>query len=322
MCARVSTQVRRNPIFDEMRQQMDAVVAAIHPPRRAEGGERKKRKETLADRVEKAVGITMTEEEKANIERERREAAMYWPVCLNPKTKPNGCAVSEDRMSFTSTKGYRTCAASHGVKSGSFYFEITIARLGETGHARVGWKSKKGERNAPVGFDKFGYGYKDIRGEKVHEGVTEAYGEAFVEGDVIGCYIFVEAKRKGDLKKEIDDGEEKPSNASFVAFARNGKFQGKAYVGLNKEDGAYFPAGSLFTEPDVEPAKLAFNFGPNFEYPPDARAWDVPKPQPMSNLDPPRPPPEVKEEQKTEPTEEVALELPGTAPARVDASEA
>ena len=125
---------------------MDAVVAAIHPPRRAEGGERKKRKETLADRVEKAVGITMTEEEKANIERERREAAMYWPVCLNPKTKPTGCAVSEDRMSFTSTKGYRTCAASHGVKSGSFYFEITIARLGKTGHARVGWKSKKGER--------------------------------------------------------------------------------------------------------------------------------------------------------------------------------
>ena len=103
--AGVSTQVRRNPLFDEMRQQMDAVVAAIHPPRRAEGGERKKRKETLADRVEKAVGITMTEEEKANIERERREAAMYWPVCLNPKTKPNGCAVSEDRMSFTSTKG-------------------------------------------------------------------------------------------------------------------------------------------------------------------------------------------------------------------------
>ena len=47
---------------------MDAVVAAIHPPRRAEGGERKKRKETLADRVEKAVGITMTEEEKAKEE--------------------------------------------------------------------------------------------------------------------------------------------------------------------------------------------------------------------------------------------------------------
>ena len=42
----------------------------------------------------------------------------------------------------------------------------------------------------------------------------------------------------------------------------------------------------------------------------------------MSNLDPPLPPPEVKEEQKTEPTEEVAVELPGTAPARVDASEA
>ena len=34
-------------------------------------------------------------------------------------------------------------------------------------------------------------------------------------------------------------------------------------MGLNNEDGAYFPAGSLFTEPDVEPARLAFSFGPN-----------------------------------------------------------
>ena len=221
---------------------MDAVVAAIHARRDAPGRGKEKRKETLADRVEKAVGITMTEEEKANIERERREAAMYWPVCLNPKTKPSGCAVSEDRMSFTSTKGYRTCAASHGVKSGSFYFEITIARLGKTGHARVGWKSKKGERIAPwpgsISLDL--YGYKDIRGEKVHEGVTEAYGEAFVEGDVIGCYIFVEAKRKGDLKKEIDGRAEETFRARSP-FARNGKFQGKAYVGLNNEEARIFP---------------------------------------------------------------------------------
>ena len=75
---RTRAQVRRNPIFEEMRQQMDAVVAAVHPKRERDGEERKKRtKETLADRVEKAVAISMTEEEKANIERERREAAMF-----------------------------------------------------------------------------------------------------------------------------------------------------------------------------------------------------------------------------------------------------
>ena len=40
---------------------MDAVVAAVHPKRERDGEERKKRtKETLADRVEKAVAISMT----------------------------------------------------------------------------------------------------------------------------------------------------------------------------------------------------------------------------------------------------------------------
>lgn len=293
---------------------MDAVVDAVHArtPREGGGGDGKRRKETLADRVEKAVAISMTEAEKAEIEKERREAAMYWPVCLNPKTKPKGSEVSEDRMSFTSTKGYRTCSASHGVKRGAFYFEVVISRLGETGHARVGWKSKKGEKNAPVGFDKYGYGYKDIRGEKVHEAVTEPYGEPFFEGDVIGCYIYVEEPLKKDGTK-VENDAEAPSNGSFVAFARNGVFQGKAYVGLNDDDGAYFPAGSLFTEPGVEPARLVFNFGPNFHHPPDANAWGVQAPQPMSDLDPPRPPPEIKTEIEGEPKEEVKVE-PAPAP--------
>ena len=236
---RTRAQVRRNPIFEEMRQQMDAVVAAVHPKRERDGEERKKRtKETLADRVEKAVAISMTEEEKANIERERREAAMYWPVCLNPKLKPKGSEVSEDRKTFTSSKGYRTCAASHGVRCGAFYYEITIAYLGESGHARVGWKSKKGEANAPVGFDKFGYGYRDVGGEKVHESTLAPYGEPFKEGDVIGCYIFVEEMKMKSLKKEESGDAPEPANASFVAFSRNGTFQGKAYVGLNDDDGA------------------------------------------------------------------------------------
>lgn len=297
---------------------MDAVVDAVRGTARGrdDAGGTKRTKETLADRVEKAVAISMTEEERAAVEKERREAAMYWPVCLNPKTKPKGAEVSDDRMSFTSSKGYRTCAASHGVKSGAFYFEVTIARLGESGHARVGWKSKKGEKNAPVGFDKYGYGYKDIRGEKTHEAVTAPYGEPFFEGDVIGCYVYVDkVTKRDDVKDEKDvDG---PTNSSFVAFSRNGVFQGKAYEGLNDDDGAYFPCGSLFTDPGVEPARLVFNFGPNFAHPPNAETWGVPEPRPMSDLDPPRPPPEIKPEPPR--AEEVAVkteeapvfELPG-----------
>jgi len=303
---------------------MDAVAAAI----RVGGGGARERasasaRESLADRVEKAVGITMTEKEKDAIERERREAAMYWPVSLNTKLKPKGSDVSDDRRTFTSSGGYRTCVASHGVKNaGGYYYEITVAALGSTGHARVGWKSKSGERNAPVGYDAYGYGYKDIGGEKVHRAVTSAYGEAFGQGDVIGCYIYVDA----DVVKSRDrkamtsaTSEAAAENASFVAFSRNGKFQGKAFTNLNASDGAYFPAGALYTMPNDEPAKLVFNFGPTFEYPPDAAAWGVQAPLPMSHFDPPRPPPapelesgpEIKTEPETEsvkPVTSIALD--------------
>ena len=295
-----------------MRQQMDAVVAAIHPKRGGGGAAQTSSKpsETLADRVEKVVGITMTEKEKAAIEKERREAAMYWPVSLNPKLKPKGCVVSDDRMSFTSTKGYKTCVASHGVKTaGAYYYEIAIIALGETGHARVGWKSKSGERNAPVGFDKFGYGYKDIGGEKVHQGVTSAYGEPFKEGDVIGCYIYVDAdvpvKARGTKVTTVNAASEPTENASFIAFARNGAFQGKAFESLTSGDGAYFPAGSLYTMPDVEPAQLKFNFGPTWAFPPDVDAVGFVAPRPMSHFAPPRPPPQ---EVKTEPEDAKAVD--------------
>ena len=51
--------------------------------------------------MEKAVGITMTEEEKASIERERREVAMYWPVCLNRRNR--AVPVARQNQSFRGT---------------------------------------------------------------------------------------------------------------------------------------------------------------------------------------------------------------------------
>lgn len=74
----------------------------------------------------------------------------------------------------------------------AWYFEVIVAHLGGSGHARVGWANNKAELNAPVGFDGYGYGYCDVGGEKVHEARREPYGESYAAGDVIGCYIFIE----------------------------------------------------------------------------------------------------------------------------------
>ena len=81
--------------------------------------------------------------------------------------------------------------ATHGVFRGSYYFEVEVlphttsksAALasadGDSGssstdnapevmpspHIRIGWSTRQGELQAPVGFDQYSYGYRDSCGE-------------------------------------------------------------------------------------------------------------------------------------------------------------
>jgi Set1/Ash2 histone methyltransferase complex subunit ASH2 len=56
--------------------------------------------------------------------------------------------------------------ASHGVHNGAYYWEIEILpSQGENSHIRLGWSTRQGELQAPVGYDKFSYAYRDISGE-------------------------------------------------------------------------------------------------------------------------------------------------------------
>ena len=99
------------------------------------------------------------------------------------------------------------------------YFEVKIEHLGENGCVRVGWMTKRGEMNAPVGFDNKGYGYHAETGLKYHEARLKKYGEPYGEGDVIGCYMYLDekiVKKKEDSTaelKENGDGGDIDSNA-------------------------------------------------------------------------------------------------------------
>lgn len=106
-------------------------------------------------------------------------------VQLSKVGKAPQLQLSEDRLSVTGYKGFRTARCSHGVHEGTWYCEVTISRLGSTGHARVGWCTKRAELQAPVGYDTFGYCYRDLEGSKVTAGKREAYGQPFKEGDVV-----------------------------------------------------------------------------------------------------------------------------------------
>ena len=138
-------------------------------------------------------------------------------------------------------------------------------------HARLGWVKEEAEIDGPVGYDNFGWSYRDIGGSKVTQSMRYKYGQPFGPGDVIGLAIYVR--------------KTKTSRFTTIGFYKNGIDQGIAFdfsedVG-DDEDYAevYFPAASLYGN-----ASISFNPGPTFQFPPSHGKWRF---LPISSLKPP-----------------------------------
>ncbi|CAI5474571.1 unnamed protein product [Closterium sp. Yama58-4] len=97
------------------------------------------------------------------------------PVVLSRVFRAAQIQLSEDRLSATSSKGYRTVLATRGVLEGAWYFEIHMLHLGSTGHTRIGWATQRADMQTPVGFDTWGFGFRDVDGSVVHQAVRRAY---------------------------------------------------------------------------------------------------------------------------------------------------
>jgi Set1/Ash2 histone methyltransferase complex subunit ASH2 len=129
--------------------------------------------------------------------------------------------------------GFRTARATHGVHTGCYYWECIIMPNGDTNaHYRIGWSTRFGELQAPVGYDKYSFGYRDIQGSKIHNSIRiDNYGDSYHIGDVIGCYIY------------LDDVI--PKN-NIMKFYKNGNDQGIAFKGNEIPTGIYFPSISVY----------------------------------------------------------------------------
>jgi len=46
----------------------------------------------------------------------------------------------------------RQARAVHGAYEGTWYYEVRMEHMGATGHARLGWGTRKAELQAPVRF--------------------------------------------------------------------------------------------------------------------------------------------------------------------------
>ncbi|KAG0481534.1 hypothetical protein HPP92_012392 [Vanilla planifolia] len=196
-----------------------------------------------------------------------------------------------------STKGYRMVRATRGVVEGSWYFEIRVVRLGDSGHTRLGWTTENGDLQAPVGYDGNSYGYRDIDGSKIHKALREKYGDrGYAEGDVIGFYISLPEGElyatkppnfvwyKGQRYMYSATGKDDPPKVvpgSEISFFRNGICQGVAFKDLF--GGRYYPAASMYTLPNQPSCEVKFNFGPEFEFFPQEFGIR-PIPRPMSEV--------------------------------------
>jgi COMPASS component BRE2 len=124
--------------------------------------------------------------------------------------------------SVTTDKGFRMAKANVGVREGRWYWECRITSgiprdgmhgtdQSPRGHVRVGWARREATLDAPVGFDAYSYGIRDVAGQKVHMSRPKDFfpiGEDVREGDVIGLEINLPSQ---SLHRKIAEGHYNPA---------------------------------------------------------------------------------------------------------------
>lgn len=64
---------------------------------------------------------------------------MFFSICSAPQLK-----ISDDRLTVTGEKGYSMVRASHGVRKGAWFFEVSIDDMPPDTAARLGWSQPLG----------------------------------------------------------------------------------------------------------------------------------------------------------------------------------
>ncbi|XP_069774043.1 set1/Ash2 histone methyltransferase complex subunit ASH2 isoform X3 [Narcine bancroftii] len=212
-------------------------------------------------------------------------ACLYEKVLLALHDRAPQLKISDDRLTVTGEKGYSMVRASHGIRKGGWYFEITVDEMPTETAARLGWSQPLGNLQAPLGYDKFSYSWRSKKGTKFHQSIGRHYSEGYGQGDVLGFYLYLPedteaARALPDTYKDkalikfksylyfeekdfVDKAEKslKPAAGSKMIFYKNGENVGTAFEDVYA--GVYHPAISLYKN-----CTVSINFGPNFKCPP------------------------------------------------------
>ena len=133
--------------------------------------------------------------------------------------------LDESGHHVTTDKGFRMAKANVGVRAGRWYWECKITSgipkrkrsdahgtdESSRGHVRMGWARREATLDAPVGFDAYSYGLRDVAGQKVYMSRPKDFfpaGEDIREGDVIGLEINLPSE---SLHRKVVEGHYNPA---------------------------------------------------------------------------------------------------------------
>ncbi len=156
-----------------------------------------------------------------------------------------------------------------------------VDQYGVGGHLRMGWSMRTGELQAPVGYDRWSYGIRDVHGSRIHNSKREDKwgGEGFGPGDVVGFAICLVDKDENHNSMQDDFNTSQtrkntnPVTSNHIRFFKNGapmghfivsrgvKTGGEAFNDI--KSGTYYPAISSYMG-----GTARVNFGPHFICPP------------------------------------------------------
>ncbi|PBP15805.1 Ash2-trithorax family protein [Diplocarpon rosae] len=130
--------------------------------------------------------------------------------------------LDESGKHVTTDKGFRMAKGNVVVREGRWYYECRITsgipkRKSSTqnecanGHVRMGWARREATLDAPVGYDAYSYGLRDVAGQKVFMSRPKDFfpnNEDIREGDIIGLEINLPSE---SLHRKVVDGHYNPA---------------------------------------------------------------------------------------------------------------
>lgn len=159
-------------------------------------------------------------------------------------------------------KGYRMVRATSPVCEGDWYFEAKMLPYKGDGAVRLGWSQRRSDPETPVGFDIYGFGYRNRTGEFVHAARLKPYGQPFGDGDIIGCRIHL-PPLTDTQKQSIKETDDKWLHHRFINLLQGQPppdsgidIHGQAYVHFYK-NGNHLGIPAFFTEKDPKDSRSA-----------------------------------------------------------------